>query len=189
MSPSSDHGLNPALAIHRPYLSTSTLNQLSGDQAIASANQLHTLIASYLKDMSVPAKYVELMMSVPKDKVWPISHEEFDSDLNGFIPELKDWVAAKCDKRTDIEKAVVQSLESKRSAGLLFTEQDKKLEILLSTKQSQIWRCEQYEQLNLSIEAWHEVFANKSDPFAGFDKPQRFPRAKCSRSASISVWL
>ena len=43
------------------------------------------------------------MFSVPKDEIRWISNDDFEADFNGFIPELKDWVDARCDKRTDIE--------------------------------------------------------------------------------------
>ena len=59
---------DPILGIHRPYLSNSDLNALSGDQAISSANRIRTTVENYLKEMNVPAKYADLMFSVPKDK-------------------------------------------------------------------------------------------------------------------------
>jgi hypothetical protein len=87
-------------------LSDSDLKTLSGDQAITSANRNRTTVENYLKEMNVPAEYADLMFSVPKDKVRWIGKEKFEADLEGVIPGLKDWLAARCDKRTDIEKAV-----------------------------------------------------------------------------------
>jgi hypothetical protein len=57
------------IGIHRPYLSDSDLKTLSGDQAITSAHQVRTTVENYLKEMSVPAKYADMMFSVAKDKV------------------------------------------------------------------------------------------------------------------------
>jgi hypothetical protein len=94
------------IGLHRPYLSDSDLRKLSGDQAIASADRIRTAVESYLKEMGVPAKYADMMFAAPKDEVRWIGSADFKRDLEGIISELKDWVAAKCDTRTDVEKAL-----------------------------------------------------------------------------------
>jgi hypothetical protein len=70
-------GQDPRLGIHRPYLSDSDLRTLSGDQAITSANRVRATVENYLKEMSVPAKYVDLMFSVPKDKIRWLGEADF----------------------------------------------------------------------------------------------------------------
>jgi hypothetical protein len=98
---------DPIFGIHGPYLSDSDLRAMSDNQAIASANQLREVVEKYLKEMSVPAKYADLMFSVPKDKVWWITGADFEADLEGFIPELKDgWV-----------RDVTRALTPKRPCG------------------------------------------------------------------------
>lgn len=108
----SDYSQDAILGIHRPYLSDNDLRTLSGDQAITSANRVRAAVEKYLKEMSVPAKYADLMFSVSKDEVRWLNNADFDADLQGTIPELKDWLAARCDKRTDVEKAVWESLRT-----------------------------------------------------------------------------
>jgi hypothetical protein len=88
----------PILGVHRPFFSDNDLKALSADEAIGSANRLRAFIESYLKEMDVPAKYAELIFSVPKDQNGWVTGAEFKSDLNGFIPVLKDWMDARCDK-------------------------------------------------------------------------------------------
>jgi hypothetical protein len=107
----------PILGIHRPYLSEIDLKNLSGDQAIASAGQMRTFVEAYLKEMGVPEKYSDLMFSIPKDQVRLIHEDEFESDFEGYIPELRVWLEAKCNKMTDVEKVVTSVIEGKRKRG------------------------------------------------------------------------
>jgi hypothetical protein len=59
----------PILGIHRPYLSESDLKALSSDKAIATANRTRATVENYLREMGVPAKYLDQMFSIPKDEV------------------------------------------------------------------------------------------------------------------------
>jgi hypothetical protein len=101
------------LGIHRPYLTDIELRALTGDQAISSTNQIRALVENYLKEMNVPPKYSDLMFSIPKDQVRWITAADFHADLEGVMPELKDWLAARCDKRTDVEKVVWEKMKGK----------------------------------------------------------------------------
>jgi hypothetical protein len=83
------------LGIHRPFLSDNDLRALSDDQAIASANRVRATVENYLKEMGVPSKYAERMFSLPPDKVSWVGNADFKTDLDGVIPELKDWLAAR----------------------------------------------------------------------------------------------
>jgi hypothetical protein len=86
---------DPLLGIHRPYLSESDLKGMSGDQAIASAGKIRSIVEAYLKEMSVPAKYAEEMFFVRNGEVRWLNSDEFEADLEGIIPELKDWIEAR----------------------------------------------------------------------------------------------
>jgi hypothetical protein len=147
----------PILGIHRPYLTDHDLRTLSGDQAIASATGLRTAVESYLKEMSVPAKYAELMFSVPKDDVRWISNADYETDLEGIIPELKDWVGARCDPRTTIEKAKWEALKHKQPA--LMTEEEKSISKVLVEKMSQLRICGDAAVSDLSHQAHLKMFA------------------------------
>jgi hypothetical protein len=142
---------DPKLGIHRPYLTENDLRTLSGSQAMASAGQLRTVVESYLKEMGVPAKYADLMFSVPKDEVRWIGRTEFEADLKGIIPELKDWVDARCDKRTDVEKAAWAALKNKSSAQM--TEAERSISGILGKKMSEMVLCSSNAISGLSHEA------------------------------------
>src|SRR5262249_24151623 len=104
---------DPRLGIHRPYLSDSDLRTLSGDEAITAATRVLATLENYLKEMSVPAKYADLMFSIPKGEIRWIGSADFVADLEGTLPELRDWLAARCDKRTDVEKEVWEKIKNR----------------------------------------------------------------------------
>jgi hypothetical protein len=146
-----DFGFLPILGIHRPYLSDNELKGLGSAQAIAAARQARTTVETYLKEMGVPAKYVDQMFSVGKDEVRRISEGEFNADFNGFISELKDWVDARCDKRTDAEKKIWESLKSKIYAQQ--TTAEKSMTDILEKKYKEQLDCENKIKRELFVRA------------------------------------
>jgi hypothetical protein len=147
------------LGIHRPFLTGNDLRGLSANEAIASANQLRTVVENYLKEMNVPAKYADLMFSVPKDQVRWIGSADFESDLEGFIPELKDWMDAHCDKRTDVEKAIWEELKDKSKAQMTLTEES--VSDLLLKKVVEQDKCESEALSELSHQAHLKMFTEQ----------------------------
>jgi hypothetical protein len=104
--------LSPILGIHRPYLASERLNELSGSQVLAASSLTRTALENYLKEMDVPTKYMNKMFSVPKDQILWISDEDFDADFANFIRSLRDRVEAKC-KLTDVEEVALKSIQNK----------------------------------------------------------------------------
>jgi hypothetical protein len=62
-------------------------------------------VKKYLDDMNVPDKYVDLMYSVPPNEVRWISQSEFESDIEGFVPDAKRWLSSKCNLQTKDDAA------------------------------------------------------------------------------------
>jgi hypothetical protein len=148
---------DPRLGIHRPCLSDSDLRTLSGDQAIASANQVRVTVEHYLKEMNVPGKYVDLMFSVPRDKIRWLGKADV-ADLEGTIPELKDWLATRCDRRTNMEKAAWEKLRADpRPVGQYSTAEQSVADKMLK-KMSEMHSCERDALDKLSGSAWLQVF-------------------------------
>lgn len=146
---------HPRLGIHRPYLSDNDLRTLSGDQAISSANQLRATVENYLKEMSVPAKYVDLMFSVPKDKVRWLGNV---ADLEGTIPELRDWLAAQCDKRTDVERAVWHKFKADARPIGEYSTAERSIVDKMQNKMLEMLHCESEALHKLSGSSWLQVF-------------------------------
>lgn len=109
--------------------------------------------------MNVPAKYADMMFSVPKDQVRWIGSADFESDPEGFIPELKDWMDARCDKRTDVEKAMWEELKEKRPAQMTLTE--KSVSDLLLKKVVEQDKCQSEALSKLSLEAYLKMFTEQ----------------------------
>ena len=92
-------------------MSKDDLNRLSSDEAMLAASNTRRAVEPYLKQMGVPEKYVDRMFSISKDQLDWISEEDFGADFHGFITDLKDWVDAQCDKRTDTEKRIYEEFK------------------------------------------------------------------------------
>jgi hypothetical protein len=115
-------GLRPAiLGIHRPSLSDKDRKTLEYDQVAAAADQIRSTVVKYLTIMDAPVRYAAEMFAVPSGRIRWIRNHEFDADLKGFIPELKDKINAKCAARTDLENRSNQerlgAITSKPSSG------------------------------------------------------------------------
>ncbi len=153
-----DVGLGPGckgiLGIHRPYMSDTDLKTLSADQALASATQLRTIIELYLKEMSVPIKYADSMFSIPKDQVQWISEADLESGFAGLIPELKDWMNARCDKRTDVEKRLEDVFDAKVNRGEHITPEELSIRGMLDQKDKVQAECEGMIEATLREDAW-----------------------------------
>jgi hypothetical protein len=97
-------GDKPILGIHRPSMTDADLKSLGADQVIASATQVRAIVETYLKEMGVPLKYVDLMFSIPKDQIRWITIEEYQVDFAGVISELDDWLDARCGNSAQLAK-------------------------------------------------------------------------------------
>ena len=142
--------LEPVLGIHRPYLSDNDLRGLSSDNAIAAGTRTRAIVEDYLKEMGVPAKHADYMFSVPKDEIRWINTGEFEADFNG--PGLKDWVDARCDKRTDSEKAFWEIIKHK-PANQSTPAEKVMLEAIIKKNTGQ-FQCESDIKSKLARDAW-----------------------------------
>ena len=105
------------LGVHEPRLETKPLGASEADTKIASTEMRGTLKV-YLDKMDVPNKYLELIYSVPFNNVRWITQLEFDTDLRGYIPEVRALLKEKCSAPHEAEK----SDKSNRCAANVMTE-------------------------------------------------------------------
>ena len=146
----------PILGTHRPYISEIDLKRLSGNQVIVSAGQTRALIDDYLKEMGVPAKYGDLMFSIPKDQLRFIREDDFETDFEGYIPELRDWLDAKCNMLTDFEKAVSKSINRKKRRKEKLGEDEERMNRMLGERNLQQGECELQALSKLREDAWKQ---------------------------------
>jgi hypothetical protein len=148
----SDLSSDGILGIHRPYLSDADLRALAPDNAMAQATRARSLVEQYARDMGVAGKYVDKMFAVSKDEIRWINDDEFASDFLGFIPELADWVGARCSRLTDTEKRVWEAVKNK--TGSQMTEAERIMSKALLLKLSEQDRCEAALQSDLATEGY-----------------------------------
>jgi len=150
------------LGVHRPLRLESSFMTLSDDEALYAESLNRKRVENYLNQMNVPEKYVDLMFSVPHNDIRWITQDEFVSDLQGFIPEVRDLIDAKCDPRSNKGKFNFETLKTKsaRLENGRLPEQQKIVSV--PTKQpGEIARCQIRVKTELSAEAWHKVFGDK----------------------------
>ena len=143
-----------ALGIHRPYLSDADLKALSANQAMESSTPIRTIVETYLREMGVPSKYADRMLSISGDKIYWINDADFTADFSGIIPELKDWMNAKCNKFTDVEKYLMDIQDKKISRGEDFTPEETSIRRMLVKKLYAQTTCEADIKDNMREEAW-----------------------------------
>ena len=151
------------LGVHRPTQLESKVRAHSGDDATKSITWfIHETVKNYLRDMNVAGKYVDLVFSTPPNEVRWITQDEFDSDLRGFIPELQDWVGAKCDTHTSGE-TIISDVMKTRSTPLNNTRisEDEKEVSVSAKRSSEIVKCWMQAKTELPTEAWRRVFLGK----------------------------
>src|SRR5690242_174495 len=84
------------LGVHRPVQLESNAKKLDVDQTLNLNWRIRQMVKNYLVEMDVPEKYVDLIYSVSPNELHLITQNEFDSDLKGFSPKLKQLIGAKC---------------------------------------------------------------------------------------------
>jgi hypothetical protein len=115
------------------------------------------MVESYLKEMGVQAKYAELMFSIPKDEVRWIGKADFDADFSGDIPELRDWIDARCNRFTDFENAFWKNVEGRKTRDRQ-TDTEKAMSDMLWEKYRAQVRCGSDMRQKLHKEAWTQMF-------------------------------
>jgi hypothetical protein len=139
------------LGVHRPYQLESEAQKLNVDQALNRNWQVRTMVQKYLAEMSVPDKYVDLIYSIPSNELHWITQNEYDSDLQGFIPEMRDWVGTKCGPQTNEQRGASVEPDAKPPS----IENSK-----ASVRENKIndLGCWMRVKAQLSNEAWNKAF-------------------------------
>jgi hypothetical protein len=114
------------------------------------------MVEDYLKEMSVPTKYANLMFSIPKDQIRLIDESDFESDFEGYIPDLQDWLDAKCNKLTDVEKTIEKVIEGKKIRREKLTESEERMNHMLSVKLFEQGKCLAQVLSELRRDAWKQ---------------------------------
>jgi hypothetical protein len=144
----------PILGVHLPFMTDADLKTLSANQVITSTTQVRTIVEAYLKEMGVPSKYADLMFSIPKDEIRWITAAEYEADFAGIASELRDWLNARCDKRTEVEKGLNEMFDAKIMRGDKLNPEEKVLLRAMGEKLKVQVQCEGTLKDNMRGDAW-----------------------------------
>jgi hypothetical protein len=104
------------LGIHRVYLDAGTYKDMPLDAATAVYARIKKPLADYLDQMGVPRRYAEIMLLTSSKELHNPTYRDIMTDFYGWIPELEEWILAKCDTVSDR-----QLLEEKKRAAAAST--------------------------------------------------------------------
>lgn len=90
------------LGLHQPQIERKPIGATEADISAATAD-VREKLKTYFEQMNVPNKYLDLMYSMPPNRVRWITQNEFDADLEGYIPEFRALLDSKCDSRLEAE--------------------------------------------------------------------------------------
>ena len=136
-------GIHQPITEAEPWISEDVVNRAK----IAVRNE----IKSYLEKMNVPEKYLDLMYSVPPNKVRWVTQDEFDADLKGYVPAIKDVIEAKCNPEPNETKI---NLTEPPTITLEPTHE----KIISAKRSDEILKCLTQVTAQLPKEAWRKMF-------------------------------
>lgn len=84
------------VGIHRSYLSGSISQGLGVDAASQLYATIKKPIADYLDAMGVPRRYADIMLRTSSQEIYIPKFPEVMADFYGWIPEIEEWLIAKC---------------------------------------------------------------------------------------------
>ena len=83
------------LGLHHPRLEYKPVGATENALSMAD-EEVRNKLKSYLEEMNVPDKYLTLMYSTAPNQTRLITQAEFNADVKGYVPELRDLLQAKC---------------------------------------------------------------------------------------------
>lgn len=85
--------------IHRPYFDKSYFSGLSAKEAELKYGELENLVKKYLEEMNVDRSVVEMMFSIPSDRLQVLEVPQL-IQISGRSPACEEWLLAKCGQIT-----------------------------------------------------------------------------------------
>jgi hypothetical protein len=101
------------VGLHSPQMEHKPIGASANDIAVATA-QMRDKLGEFFERMHVPKKYLDLMYSVPTSEVRWITQTELNTDIKGYVPEIRMILDDKCklsretEESTETQKCVSQ---------------------------------------------------------------------------------
>jgi hypothetical protein len=120
------------LGIHRPQVEHKPIGTTEKEIS-AATDEMRDKIKLYLETMDVPDKYLGFMYSIPPNEVHWLTQAEINSDLKGYVPEIRALLETKCDSH------------------------------FLEKQSNEIARCIAKTNAVLRAEAWNKIFRDTEE--------------------------
>jgi len=148
------------IGIHRPYLPSERYREIGADDAISAAKKIRQISQKYLIEMNVPLELIDRMFNVPSGKTEMIPYKEAMSLFGGLIPELEDWVVAKCPGLTPIEQSLHRAIVDKHifNKDKPLSAYDEEMSLKLGEKRSVKWECRKRTVNLMGCRGWMREF-------------------------------
>jgi hypothetical protein len=91
------------VGIHRPYLSPEQSAKLNLLQATELQRRIESEVASYLSQMDVPNRFIEIMRATSSRDIYVPNVVEMIDFFSGITPSMEEWIIARCNSKSDRE--------------------------------------------------------------------------------------
>jgi len=105
------------LGLHSPRLESKPIGATEHDIDNLTA-QMRDKLREFFERMNVPKKYLDLMYSVPASEVRWITQAELNTDLKGYVPDIR----AVLDERCKLGRETEESVETQKCVSQIKTE-------------------------------------------------------------------
>jgi hypothetical protein len=128
-----------SLGLHRLSIRSTSFANLPPDRASALYRTLLTEVGSYLMEMDVPRRFIDIMTDTSSSDISWLEDAEASSMQEA--PSVAEWIAATCGAMSKEEEHLLTQVPRRRAVGEGVTQSDRMLYGLLLKKSSAIHAC------------------------------------------------
>lgn len=139
------------LGIHRATPSDEYLNAVQFDEAIEEYRRFRQMITDYIVEMGVSTDYVDRIFSIPANRIEYLGEEEIEKYFLHEIPEVDDWLSARCPRFTPLE---AMAWYDKPWQGREPSDAEAEIIAQASDKFIAMEDCKEAERKRISCRAW-----------------------------------
>ena len=127
-----------ALGLHRPTTKSTSFASLPPDRASILYRKLLSEIATYLGEMEIPQRYIDIMTNTSSSDIRWINDE---ADSISTPPSVAEWITSSCGSFSKSEEHTLENLYVKPKITL----QEKQVRDRLQKKRTEISLCGMYK--------------------------------------------
>jgi len=149
------HRVGGALGLHRPTPTEEYLRAVQIDEAIEEYKRFREKITNYIAEMGVPTVYADRIFSIPSDQIEYLEEEEVRKHFSHEIPEVDDWLSARCPRLTSLE---AMAWYDKPWQGREPSDAEEEIIAQANDKFMAMENCKLNERKRMSCRAWVRVY-------------------------------